>query len=165
MNRCISLLYVAASVGLLAGNASALITIDIVPVGNAGNAADQNYFDQGAYGGVGYNYAIGKYEVTLNQYTAFLNAVAATDAYGLYDSSMGPANTRDTVKGISQNGTSGSFNYSVIGNGNRPVTFVSWFDAARFVNWLHNDQPSGMQTAATTEDGAYTLNGALDGIQ
>jgi formylglycine-generating enzyme required for sulfatase activity len=43
---------------------------------------------------------------------------------------------------------------------NRPVNHVSWGDAARFANWLHNGQPSGAQNASTTEDGAYYLNGA-----
>src|SRR5262249_36788583 len=38
--------------------------------------------------------------------------------------------------------------------------YVSWGDAARFANWLHNGQPTGPQNASTTEDGAYTLNGA-----
>ena len=52
----------------------------------------------------------------------------------------------------------------VAGSGNKPITFVSWFDAARFCNWLHNGQPSGAQNAATTEDGAYTLNGATSGV-
>ena len=49
--------------GLLLQNASALITIDSVPIGNAGNANDKT-----GYGGVDYDYGIGKYEVTLNQY-------------------------------------------------------------------------------------------------
>jgi formylglycine-generating enzyme required for sulfatase activity len=30
----------------------------------------------------------------------------------------------------------------------------------RFANWLHNGQPTGAEDATTTEDGAYTLNGA-----
>ncbi|MCX7425720.1 MAG: SUMF1/EgtB/PvdO family nonheme iron enzyme [Planctomycetia bacterium] len=42
----------------------------------------------------------------------------------------------------------------------RPVNYVSWGDAARFANWLHNDQPTGAQGLSTTEDGAYYLNGA-----
>jgi len=37
---------------------------------------------------VGYAYRIGKYEVTVGQYTAFLNAVAATDTFGLYNPNM-----------------------------------------------------------------------------
>jgi formylglycine-generating enzyme required for sulfatase activity len=43
----------------------------------------------------------------------------------------------------------------------KPVRFVSWGDAVRFANWLHNGQPTGPQNANTTEDGAYTLNGAV----
>jgi formylglycine-generating enzyme required for sulfatase activity len=35
---------------------------------------------------------------------------------------------------------------------------VSWFDAARFANWMHNGQGAG-----DTETGAYTLNGATTG--
>lgn len=138
--------------GLLAQTASALITIDSVPVGNAGNAADPTT----GYGAVGYDYGIGKYEVTLNQYCVFLNAVGATDTYGLYNTSMGAdLNSR----GISRSGVSGNYTYSVIGSGLRPVTCVSWYDSARFVNWLHNGQPVGAQTAGTTETGAYTLTG------
>lgn len=138
--------------GILTQTASALITIDSVPVGNAGNAADPTT----GYGAVNYGYNIGKYEVTLNQYTAFLNAVAATDTYGLYNPSMG---ADLNVRGISRSGASGSYTYSVIGIGNRPVTYVSWYDSARFVNWLHNGQPVGLQATGTTETGAYTLTG------
>ena len=37
---------------------------------------------------------------------------------------------------------------------------MSRLDAARFCNWLQNGQPtSGSENAATTETGAYTLNG------
>jgi hypothetical protein len=35
---------------------------------------------------------------------------------------------------------------------NRPITYVSWFDAARFANWMTNGQGSG-----STETGAYDL--------
>lgn len=61
-------------VGVLAGTAGA-VSIETVPVGNPGNAG---------YAPVGYTYNIGKYEITAGQYTEFLNAVAATDTYGLY---------------------------------------------------------------------------------
>jgi MYXO-CTERM domain-containing protein len=37
---------------------------------------------------------------------------------------------------------------------------VSWFDAARFANWVNN----GATLGASTETGAYTLNGATSGI-
>jgi len=43
--------------------------------------------------------------------------------------------------------------------GNKPVSFVSFWDSARFTNWLHNGQPSGAQDNSSTEDGAYTLGG------
>jgi formylglycine-generating enzyme required for sulfatase activity len=147
---------VVALTGLMAGNVSAVITIDSVPVGNSGNANDST-----GYGAVGYDFYMGKYEVTLNQYTAFLNAVAAADTYSLYNANMA-ANLNSA--GISRSGVSGSYTYSVIGSGTRPVTFVSWFDAARFVNWVQNGQPTGLQITTTTEDGAYTLLGAVSGV-
>jgi len=137
----------------VSGVASAEITIDTVPVGNPGNADDTT-----TYGAVAYKYNIGKYEVTAGQYTAFLSAVATTDTYGLYNTSM----WSDTYGcKIQQSGSSGSYTYSVASDyANRPVNYVGWGDAARFANWLHNGQPKGAQDMTTTEDGAYTLNGA-----
>ncbi len=37
---------------------------------------------------------------------------------------------------------------------------VTWGDAARFANWLTNNQPVGAEGNGTTETGSYTLNGA-----
>jgi formylglycine-generating enzyme required for sulfatase activity len=48
----------------------------------------------------------------------------------------------------------------VIGSPNHPVTHVSWGNAARFTNWLHNGQPTSAEGPGTTETGAYALNGA-----
>ena len=141
--------------------AKATVSIDLVQVGNAGNAADPLIGSVAPFGAVSYNYSIGKYDVTVGQYTAFLNAVAATDTYRLYN----PDISLDlNVTGISRSGSSGSYSYSVIGSANHPVTYVSWFDAARFSNWMANGQPTGSQTAVTTENGAYTLSGATSGI-
>ncbi len=149
----------AACVALLASAlpASATpVTIDWVPVGNAGNAADPN--TGSLYGAVAYNYSIDKYDVTVGQYTEFLNAVAATDTYGLYSPSMA---SNLNIAGISRSGSSGSYAYSVIGSSaNLPITYVNWGGAARFSNWLQNGQPTGAEGAGTTETGAYTLNGA-----
>ena len=137
-----------ASVSLITP-ALATVSIDYVNVGNAGNLADPLT----GYGAVGYAYQIGKYEVTNTQYGAFLNAAAKTDSYGLYNSSM-------SSYGITQSGSSGSYTYSVTSAlANRPVVYVSWFDAARFANWMMNSQGDG-----STETGAYTLNGAISGI-
>jgi sulfatase modifying factor 1 len=128
---------------------SASVTIDWVTVGNAGNAADPTT----GYGAVNYEYRIGKYEVTNAQYVAFLNAKASTGIYGLYSPEM------DSY-GITRSGSSGSFTYSVTGAlANRPVVLVSWFDAARFANWMANGQGS-----SDTETGSYTLNVATSGI-
>ncbi len=131
------------------------VIIDMIDVGDAGNTADAN-----GYGAVGYAYRIGKYDVTQGEYAAFLNSVAATDTYGLYNLKMG---TDLNVAGIARNGSSGNYSYMVIGSGNKPASYLSWFDAARFSNWMQNGQPSGSQTAATTEQGAYTLNGITSG--
>ena len=133
------------------------ITIDTVYVGGLGNANDPTT----GFGAVNYGYSVGRYEVTLNQYTAFLNAVGAADPYGLYNTAMG---SNPNIMGIARSGLSGGYTYSVIGSGDRPVTYVSWYDSVRFVNWLHNGQPAGAQAAGTTETGAYTLNGAMSGV-
>jgi formylglycine-generating enzyme len=129
------------------------ITIATVPVGNLGNANDST-----GDGGVAYNYAMGKYDITVGQYAEFLNAVAATDTYGLYDPNM---STDLNVAGIRRNGSSGSYTYSVIASANHPITFVSWGAAARFTNWLANGQPTGSEGPSTTETGSYTLNGSV----
>ena len=49
------------------------------------------------------------------------------------------------------------------GSANRPITYVSWWDSARFSNWMANGQPTGAQTSTTTENGAYNVNGATTG--
>ncbi len=124
------------------------ITIDTVLVGNAGNANDP--LTGNLYGGVDYNYRIGTTEVTNAQYAAFLNEKAKSDPLGLYNTSMGSG-----FGGITRNGSSGSYSYSAIsGRENKPVMEVTWYDAIRFANWLHNGQGSG-----DTETGAYTLLG------
>jgi formylglycine-generating enzyme required for sulfatase activity len=67
------------------------------------------------------------------------------------------------IAGISRAGSSGSYTYSVIGSANRPITYVSWLDSARFANWMANGQPTGIQTGTTTENGAYDVNAATSG--
>src|SRR5262245_377235 len=94
------------AVGLLTGTAGAE-TIATVPVGNAGNASDTRYETPG-YGSVSYTYNIGKYEVTAGQYTEFLNSVAVTDTYGLYNTVM---SRTDYGSGITQSGSPGSYTY------------------------------------------------------
>jgi formylglycine-generating enzyme len=142
----------AAFTSISSLHAQPLVNIETVTVGDPGNAADTT-----GYGAVADVFAMGKYEVTIEQYTAFLNAVAATDTYSLYNPRMA---TDLNIAGITQAGSSGSFSYSALGSGSRPISYVSWFDAARFANWMQN----GANAGASTETGAYTLNGASSGV-
>jgi formylglycine-generating enzyme required for sulfatase activity len=165
-NRTILSLGLAVLAGVSLVTPALAVNIAYVPVGNAGNTADTADGDINTpgvqrFGAVGYAYQIAKNETTISQYADFLNAVAKTDTYGLYSTSM----TQSYINGISRAGVSGSYVYSeALGTGNKPITYVSWFDAARFCNWMHNGQPTGLQTVGTTEGGAYTLNGATSGI-
>ncbi len=127
------------------------VNLDLVSVGDANNVASET-----GYGAVGYEYQIGKYEVTNAQYAAFLNAVAADDTNGLYSPMMDLG--WKEVGGIVQEGSAGSRTYWVRdGRENKPATYVTWFHALRFTNWLHNNQPEGDQDGDTTENGAYDL--------
>lgn len=132
------------------------VKIQTVKVANPKNRADSN-----GYGRVDANYAIGKYEVTIAQYSAFLNAVAASDPYRLYNPGL---MTNPLNGGITRTGTDGNYSYTPLaGTEQFPITGVNWFDAARFANWLANGQPQGPSNAQTTEDGAYSLAGRLSG--
>jgi formylglycine-generating enzyme required for sulfatase activity len=142
-----NLLTLAASAALITST-SASVTIDWVTVGHAGNAADTT-----GYGAVAYAYQIGKYEVTNAQYTAFLNAAdpSGANANGVYNSNMG-SNARGGITFTA--GAASGAKYTIrTSMGDKPVNYVSWYDAARFANWLHNGQGSG-----STETGAYTLS-------
>jgi formylglycine-generating enzyme required for sulfatase activity len=131
------------------------VTIDWVTVGNPGNAADTTGLPNPA-GAVADSFQIMKYEFTNQQYADFLNSVAATDTYSLYNASMGS----DARGGITRSGASGSYTYAAKPNmGDKPVIYVSWFDAARVSNWLMN----GGTSLSSTETGAYTLNSGTSG--
>ena len=155
-NRALSLWLPLAAAGLLLGPAASAVNIDWVYIGNPGNPADtaSNCFGASC-GAVSYAYQISKYEVTNAQYADFLNAKAASDPLGLYNTSMG---SDATFGGITRSGVSGSYSYSVkTGFADKPVTYVNFYDALRFSNWLNNGQGSG-----DTETGAYTLLGGTE---
>jgi formylglycine-generating enzyme required for sulfatase activity len=124
------------------------VDIDWIVVGDPGNAADTTGFGQ-----VNYTYSISKTEVTNTQYAEFLNAVDPTgaNALGLYNPDM----TSDAINGgIGFDGSDpvGSRYFPKATHTIKPVTYVSFYDALRFANWLHNGQGSG-----DTETGAYTI--------
>jgi len=138
-----------------------------VTVGNPGNTGELSgesvpggYGPDRICGAVAYTFNMGKFEVTAGQYTQFLNKVAATDTYGLYNPDMWSSSIYSCQ--IERAGSSGSYTYSVASDwANRPVSMVSWGNAARFANWLTNGQPTGVQDLSATEDGSYYLNGAI----
>ncbi len=136
--------------------AVAEVSVETITITHPGNAGDAPH---GGYGSVDHLYDIGQFEITAGQYTEFLNAIATDDTHGLYNPDMWD---EDTGCKIWQAGSPGGHVYSVAPDWeDRPVNFVSWGDAARFCNWLHNGQPTtGTQDLTTTEDGSYFLNGA-----
>jgi len=143
-----NLLCVALFVPFAAAQA---VSIEWTAVGDPGNPAHPVF----PGGSISYAFEAAKYEVTNEQWVAFLNSVAQTDTFGLFNSQM---TTNASVGGILRSGVSGSYIYTAKpGFEQRLVSYVSYWDACRFTNWLHNGQPSGMQGVGTTETGAYTL--------
>jgi formylglycine-generating enzyme required for sulfatase activity len=166
-------LAVAAVLGLLClgGMAQAdvfnlgpgLTNLEMVRVGDRGNDGELSGSGAGGYGpdrvcgSVGDNYRIGKYEVTAAQYCDFLNCRAKSDPFGLYNVFMETAASYGCS--IKRGGSSGSYSYSVASDwANRPVNYISYWDACRFVNWLNNGQGDG-----DTETGAYTIPSGYNG--
>lgn len=129
---------------------------EFTTVGLPGNPADLELHGQGRYGSVAKVFDIAVNQVTHIEYARFLNAVAAkADPSGLYHPAMahGPGAIR-RVEGPS------GLRYLVLqGEAPTPATCVSWFDALRYCNWLHHGRPDAPQGPATTEDGAYKLQG------
>ena len=137
----------AISVIAVNGTTSAYSPYDyssFVRVENSGNNANAGY------GAVNYNYRIGKFEVTNDEYVEFLNAVARDDHdaannfvnnvdMGLYSLLM---ETEAPNNGISRNASFPDYYYAALrGMNKKPVVFVSYMDAARYANWLHNGKP------------------------
>ncbi|HEX7008566.1 MAG TPA: SUMF1/EgtB/PvdO family nonheme iron enzyme [Phycisphaeraceae bacterium] len=133
------------------GTIQAAVSFDWAIIGDPGNAPDTT-----GYGAVDYVYRISTTEVTVGQYIEFLNAVAASDPHGLYNIQMATG-VGGNAGGIARSGSPGSYTYGPL-NGdtnwlNKPVSLISWEDAARFVNWLHNGQGNG-----DTETGVYDMS-------
>jgi formylglycine-generating enzyme required for sulfatase activity len=80
------------------------------------------------------NFAIGKYEVTFDQYDAYCTATGSSKPY---DSGWG--------------------------RGNRPVIYVSWYDAVAFCNWL--SALDGLQLAYSGSGTNWTLDRTKNGYR
>ena len=99
-----------------------------------------------------YDFYIGTHEVTNAQYAQFLNSVASVDNYLLYDNKMGETDLDQGLGGITRQGESGDYSYTVVPElANHPVTYVSFYDAARYANWL---------STGSTENGVYAIKPA-----
>ena len=133
-----TMLLLAASAGVMPASTMAdtfgtggnTFTIDFVTIGNPGNAA--NYHPYGwSYGAVPYTYQMGTYEVSRDMITKANNA-----------GGLGISLEDMTIYG---------------GNvGTHPATGVSWFEAAKFVNWLNTS--SGHAAAYNFDgNGNFTL--------
>jgi sulfatase modifying factor 1 len=146
----------AGVLGIIVHPARATVVFPFVTVGDVGNPNDTNPGDGlgGHYGSVGYTYQISATAVTNAQYTEFLNAVDATGGNGLslYSPSMGAITANGGISFSS--GAPDGLKYAVrAGFANKPVVYVNFLHAMRFVNWLGNGQGTG-----DTETGAYTLS-------
>ena len=108
------------------GSGANQFSIDFVNIGHAGNAA--TYIDYGTapalgddydapyagYGAVAYDYRLGKYEVTIDQ---FAKAYAADDTISNGNENYWNDGTRNVGDGA-------------------PACALTWTEAARFANWL-----------------------------
>ncbi len=138
---------------IAAPTALAQVAIEVVTVGAPGAPGYAGPSNPSA--AVPHVFEIGRYEVTNLQYAALLDAVAAvSDPNELWSPSM----QSNSLGGIERTGIAGNWDYTAkTGMENMPVNYVSFWDALRFANWMHNGQPQGGQDATTTEDGAYTI--------
>jgi formylglycine-generating enzyme required for sulfatase activity len=116
------------------GSGANAFNMEFVTVGNPGNAAATDGFRPG--GAVGYEYGIGKFEVSRDMITK-------------YNANFGTANgLQINLADMSAYGGNGA---------NRPATGLIWNEAARFVNWLNTS--SGYAPAYK-----FTTTGVTDNI-
>lgn len=98
-------------------------------------------------GAVNYEYKIGKYPVTSEQYNVFLQSVNRTLVLPLgFRITNVSSPSRASIK--------------------RAQAGINFYDAVRFANWLHNGRPNtGIADNSTTENGAYGVSyGAIQSI-
>ena len=91
--------------------------------------------------------------ITAQEYSPFLNAVAAADVHGCYNEKLADGlmeRSRDP----------GFYCYSTVsGAKKRPVCFVSQNTAAHYCNWVENGCPAQEQDAEAMDYGVYQFEG------
>src|SRR5262245_62020554 len=99
----------AAVLVLVAPSQSGLaVTVDWVDIGDPGNPPFcECTFSGWTAGAVDHPYRISKYEVTNSEYAEFLNAKAAADPLGLYNTEMASG-----YGGIARGGSPGGYTYA-----------------------------------------------------
>jgi formylglycine-generating enzyme required for sulfatase activity len=155
--RVLSSIIVILSIGIVSAGADEIekegILFKTVDYASNFNDSDTNL------GGVNYKFLAGVYEVTNQEYASFLNAVAkVSDPYGLYSNLMS-VHFWGGIQKHKKNGN--NFYLPKEGYENRPVTFISWFDAIRFINWLHYGRPNTGKSEIGTTEGTESV-GAYD---
>lgn len=125
------------------------------------NGADESLNNLGV---VDKNYRIGAYEITNEQYAIFLNSVAT----GLNDpitSDLYYHEMSGVLGGIEKSTSNTSVQYLVKDNmDSKPVNFVNYINSLRFINWLENGAPTGIDPVNANNiinQGAYEI--LLDG--
>lgn len=125
-------------------------------VGSPGNPAYQAPFPPSEdtvhnRGSVPYEYRISRLEVSTAQWLEFQNAFAEVPGNPLYFGP--PGHWGATISRVIP--STGRFVYSLVGlpnAGQLPVGGMSWRDAARYCNWLHNNKEVSLAAIST---GAY----------
>lgn len=142
----------ASHVSTTASAAPGADGFDWATIGAVGNAAYAGPGPNSGRGRVNYQYKISKLEITTSQWLEFTNTFSTqTDAYNF--TKLGPLYWGATFDptyigpGVRYRLRQGDPNA-----GMRPVGGISWRDAARYCNWLHNGKSSSLASLTT---GAY----------
>lgn len=129
--------------------------IDFVTISDPGNVGynrtDPNGFATGS-GSLDYEYRIGRFEVTTQQWLGFVNAMHTSGE--ISDQFFAVPFTWGAEIDPTYNGPGRQFRLQSA-NPNAamlPVQSIDWYSAAYFSNWLHNGQPNSF---AAIQTGAY----------
>ncbi len=110
------------------GSGANTFTIDFVSIGNAGNAADTNPSV----------FTLGRggvpYEYRIGKYEISQDMIDKATAGGLANVTAGPW------------------------SGSQPATFINWYEAAAFVNWLNTSTGKTAAYDLTFSEGAWSMN-------